>query len=344
MAKVKLALVGAGAIGKRHLEAIHRNQQADLIAIVDPSAEIATIAHSFAVPHFTDLDSLTAALPFDGVVIATPTEHHLSPILQCLDTGAHVLVEKPVVATLQEAAQVVAKSTQTNRQVLVGHHRRYYGLVNRAREIVRDGEIGQLVTITGQWTVRKPPEYYAQAWRRKWQAGPILTNLIHEMDLLRYIAGDLISLMAETTNFVQGFEKEDAAAVVMRFKSGALGSFVLSDQCHSPWSWEQATGETPLYPFSGQNPIRFMGTEGALEFPALKIWRTPHGPPEWRNPIEMEEIPQALENAFDQQIDHFADVIRGKQEPRITAADAAETLKATLAIYESARIGQRVTL
>ena len=75
------------------------------------------------------------------------------------------------------------------------------------------------------------------------------------------------SICAETSNEICKWEKEDAAAVILRFMNGTIGTFIISDQATSPWAWEFATGETIFFPHSGQNTLRFMGTIAALDFP-----------------------------------------------------------------------------
>ncbi|OED41860.1 oxidoreductase [Chromatiales bacterium (ex Bugula neritina AB1)] len=344
MSKIKLALVGAGVIGKRHLRALGDTENVELVGIADPYPAARQTADEYQVPCFSTTQEMLKAVRPDGVIVATPTEHHCEPTLQALDGGAHLLVEKPLMATLEECQRTIAKSGATGKHVLVGHHRRYYDLVNQARQIIRQGELGQLVSVSGQWNVRKPADYYQADWRRKWQAGPILTNLIHEMDLLRYIVGDVKSIAAETSNSVQNFEKEDAAALIIRFANGALGTFMLSDQAHSPWSWEQATGENVAFPRTGQNVIQFAGTEGALEFPNLKLWKSTGGESCWTNPLIADPLGGELEDAYINQLTHFAAVIDGREAPRIDAQDATDTLRATLAVYEAAASGSRVLL
>ena len=344
MSKSRIALIGAGVIGKRHLLAIGSIDEIELVAIADPFPEAGLVAKEYSVPFFSDGREMLSQCKPDGVIVATPTEHHLAPTLASLDAGAHVLVEKPIMATLDEAEQVIARSQQTKRHVLVGHQRRYYAQVDRAREIIADGTLGRLVAVSGQWTMRKHNSYYDSDWRKAWQAGPVLTNLIHEIDSLRYICGDIESIMAETSNLVQGFEKEDAAAILIKFVSGALGCFVLSDQAHSPWSWECATGENAAFPKSAQNAVRFVGTDGALDFPNLELWHAAGEIPEWRNALTRKVIDNPLEDAYIAQLRHFANVIQGEEEPKISAADAAATLQATVAVFEAAQQGGRVLL
>jgi predicted dehydrogenase len=344
LSKIKLALTGAGVIGKRHLRALKSIDNIQLVGIADPFEAARETADAWRVPLFSSTDALLDALDVDGIIVATPTEQHCQPTLQALDRGVHVLVEKPMMATIEECQQTIEKSAAAQRHVLVGHHRRYYNLVNQARDIVQHGRLGKFVAVSGQWNVRKPADYYAADWRKRWQAGPILTNLIHEMDLLRYIAGDIGSISAETANSVLGFEKEDTAAMVMRFANDALGTFMLSDQSHSPWSWEQATGENVAFPRSGKNVMHFMGTEGSLEFPNLRLWTSNADESCWTTELAATDLGGELEDAYINQLQHFAAVINGDEKPRIDAQDATDTLRATLAVYEAAETGQRVVL
>ena len=344
MKKVRLALVGAGVIGARHLLALQQVPEIELVAIVDVFEETRVLANKYEVPFFKDTQSAITALDIDGVRVATPTEHHFETAKCALTNGVHVLIEKPIMATLEEANEIVELSRSTGQRVLVGHQRRYYSLVDRTRKILRENKIGRLVAVSGQWNMRKHDSYYDSDWRKRWQAGPVLTNLIHDMDLLRYMVGDVVSLSAELSHAVKGFEKEDAAVVTMCFDNGALGSFVISDQTHSPWGWESATGENLDFPQTGENALRFMGTDGALEFPRLKLWQSANGEPEWRNKLQATEFPDELDDPYVSQLRHFAEVIQGRSEPRIDAQDATETLKCILAVFQSAASGQRVVL
>jgi predicted dehydrogenase len=345
MSTTRLAIIGAGVIGKRHLATIQRSgADVQLVAVVDATTAAEQVAVAAGVPFFQNTESMLDSIRPDGVVVATPTEHHLEPTIVALEAGAHVLVEKPIVPTLEEAAKIIAVSEQTGKHVLVGHHRRYYAQVHKARELVQGGSLGQLITVSGQWNMRKNDAYYDPTWRRRWQAGPVVTNLIHDMDALRYICGEVSSVSAETSNLVLQYEKEDAAAMVIRFKSGALGTFIVSDQANSPWSWEYATGETDFFPKTGQNSVFFSGSKAALEFPNIVLWHHGAGVADWNHPLQRQEMTDSLDDAFLSQINHFCAVIRGELAPRITAEDATATLKATLAVFESANTGRRVLL
>ena len=344
MDTARLAIVGAGVIGKRHMAAIADTPCAELVAIVDPVPTVKSLAEASRIQWFADIEDMLAAAKPDGVIVATPTEHHLVPVLAAMDAGAHVLVEKPITPSLAQAEEIITRSATTRRHVLVGHHRRHYPVLPKARELVQGGALGQLVAVSGQWNVKKPPAYFEPDWRKKREAGPVLTNLIHEMDSLRFICGDMASISAETSCDILDCEKEDATAFVVRFASGALGSFVLSDQTPSPWAWEFATGENPAFPRSAQNACRFMGTKAALDFPNLTLWTHEGGEPDWNHPMTAQVIDLDLGDAFAAQCRHFCAVIKGDEAPCITARDATKTLQVTLAVFEAAKSGKRIDL
>ena len=344
MTPVRLAIIGGGFIGRRHAGAIAEVPIAELVAVADPAIAGKALADERGVRHHGDLRSMFAKERLDGVIVSTPTEHHCQPTLAALEAGCHVLVEKPIMATLEEAQHVVEKAAESDLHVLVGHHRRYYSLVREARDIVQSGKLGRLVAVTGQWSLRKHDDYFSPDWRKTREAGPVLTNLIHEIDTLRYICGEVESVSAEISHSVMEFEKEDAAAMVLRFRNRALATFLLSDRTPSPWAWEFATGETPEFPKSGQNAVRFLGTAAALEFPNLVLWHHGDETADWNHAIKQERISHDLGDAFTSQIVHFCGVISGHEDPVTTARDATETLKVTLAVFESARTGKRILL
>ena len=344
METVRLAIIGGGVIGRRHANAISMLTNTKLAAICDPGPSGKQLAEDMGVPLHLNTRTIFTEENIDGVIVSTPTENHFQSTLEALDAGCHVLVEKPMTVTLNEADQIIRKASDNSHHVLVGHHRRYYSLVQKAREIVKSGELGKLVAVNGQWTVKKAEDYYGPSWRQKWEAGPILTNLIHELDSLRYICGDVKSISAEISNEIYNWEKEDTAAVILRFMNGAIGTFIISDQATSPWAWEFATGETTWFPHSGQNTLRFMGTKAALEFPNLTLWH--HGDREvnWNQEITPYKIKQPLEDAFSLQIQHFAAVILKKEQPLISGLDGRTTLRTTLAVHEAGNSGSKVIL
>lgn len=344
MGVFKVGLIGAGSIGARHIKAIDQVAGIEVVAIADPSPGAAALAASRNIPVFTDADSMLSQADVEAVIIATPTERHHADVMTALGHRKTVLVEKPITATMEEADEVTRFASAQQCRVLVGHQRRYYPCAKAAREIVQGGRIGRLMAVVGQWTARKDDDYYAPAWRRAVKAGPVLTNLIHEFDLLRYICGDVAAVSAEITNHDQRFEKEDAIAISLTFANRAVGSFLLSDRTPSPWTWEMALGESTKFPETGMNTIRFLGTKGALEFPNLVLWRHAAENGNWQDEITPEAIETPFIDAYVAQCEHLRAVARRLEAPIIDAANGSLSLKATLAAAEAATSGSRVTL
>ena len=344
MNEVKLAVIGAGVIGKRHLKAISAVAQAKLVAIVDTDPRAKEIAAAVDAPFYETTGTMFRDLEPDGVVISTPTDHHLQPLLECLQAGTHVLVEKPIAATMQEAEAVVAVSEKVSRHVLVGYHRRYYENIQETRRLIQNGTLGQLVGVCGQWTVRKADAYFETDWRQLRTAGPVMINLSHEIDTLRFVCGEIGSLSAKIRSGIRGHPKEETAAVLLNFECGALGTFLLSDTTPSPWTWEHATGENPVFPKYGQNVYRFVGSEAALDFPSLILWQHHGNTADWNHQMTAWPIDTRLDDAFEVQCAHFCRVIAGREQPRITAPDAARSLAAVLAVFDAAEQGVEVRL
>lgn len=330
---VILAVAGAGAIGRKHIAALGASRTARLGAIVDPSDDAAALAASLGVPHHAGLSELTGVA---GVILATPTALHLPQTLDCIGRGLAVLVEKPVTATAADALAMADAAEAAGVPVLVGHHRRHNPRIARARELVRSGAIGRVVAVQASVLLCKPDEYFAPEWRRQPGAGPILTNLIHDIDLLRHIVGEIADVQAVQSNALRGFPIEDTVAAVLRFENGALGTVTVSDTAAAPWSWELTAAENPDYPPTGQSCTWISGTDGALELPSLRLWRHEGGPRGWFTPLHPQEIQVADADPLPIQIDHFAAVIRDKAAPLVSVRDAACSVAVVDAIRRAA--------
>ena len=131
---------------------------------------------------------------------------------------------------------------------------------------------------------------------------------------------------------------EDTAVVLLNFASGALGTLTVSDTAVAPWGWELTSGENPAYPRNHENCYLTAGTAGALTVPKLELWHygTAKG---WNSPLSCERVEVAVVDPLVRQIQFFCRVIRGKERPRITGADATRTLACVQAIQEAARTG-----
>ena len=337
----RLALVGIGTAGRRHLAAIRSCKNAILCGIVDNDRDVLSRFAASGVRCYGQMEAMIAAERPDGVVVATPTELHVEPAIVALQAGISVLIEKPIAESTPDAEAIERAAERSTGKVLVGHQRRYYPQVIKARQLIRESALGKLVMISGQWGVRKHIDYYMPEWRRRRPAGPTMINLVHDLDLLRFLVGEIESLSSFVSNSVLGCDKEDAAVVSIRFRSGALGSFVMSDRVISPWGWELATDENEICPRSGCNCFQFFGTKASLEFPNLVLWQQDGEDGDWTKPIGKIEHEFERVDPYRIQIGHFVDVCRGVVQPMVTIEDAIQSMKVALTVLEAADSGRR---
>ena len=346
MEQVRLAVAGAGLIGKRHLEEIDRSDVARLHAIVEPGPDGAPLAAQYGVPLYASLGELFAAGKPDGVTLATPNRLHVEGGLECVAAGVPTIVEKPIGDTVENAARLVKAAERAGVPVLTGHHRNYSPVMAKAREIVQSGRLGRLVAVAGTAMFYKPDDYYdvGGGWRRMPGGGPILLNLIHEVNNLLSLVGDIVRVQAVTSNATRGFPVEDTAAMIFTFANGALGTFLLSDTAASARSWEQTARENLSYStFPDEDCYHIAGTDGSLSVPTMRV-STFAGTRSWWEPMETEMESVERADPLANQITHFAAVIRGEAEPICSARDGLKTLRVVEAVVEAARTGASVDI
>jgi predicted dehydrogenase len=190
----------------------------------------------------------------------------------------------------------------------------------------------------------KPDDYFdvGGGWRRQPGGGPILLNLIHEVDNLRSLLGDVVRVQATTSSEARGFEVEDTAAMIFTFADGALGTFLLSDTTASPRSWEQTSMENTTYAaYPDEDCYHLAGTRGSLSVPTMRLTVYP-GKRSWWQPFERSTLEIDRSDPLANQVAHFAAVIRGEAEPICSGRDGLKALLVIDAVMESARTGQPV--
>lgn len=352
--QVRIAVIGfGGLIGRRHTVHVLSNPSATLVAVVDSAPGTSELAAQLApgVPYYESVSEMLSALTLHAAIVCTPNAYHVPVGLELADAGVHLLVEKPLADTKAAACTLVDRARERGVKLLVGHHRRFNPYVVAAQKILAASAekpdatgVGLVTAISGLWTAYKPDDYLTTApWRRsrKLGGGPVMINFAHEVDILQYLLGPITRVGAEKVRRRYSFEAgdanavEDGAAITLRFASGAVGSFVLSDGVVSPHNFEAGTGENPLLPrarrpryesdksdidLSGQEkgePIdvyRIFGTNGTLSVPDMTLWTCGDKPRSWNNELQVQHI--ELDNdprvPFDRQLDHFVAVVRGE--------------------------------
>lgn len=338
---LRLAVIGAGVIGRTHIDTVSRCAGARVAAIVEPGPQGIALATELGVAHHGDMEALIAAGGIDGAIVATPNATHLPIAAALMAAGIPVLLEKPVAESLLAAAQLVALTRTQSTPLLVGHHRRHNPIVKTARQAIQQGRIGDLVVANVVTTLMKPASYFTADWRRSpGSGGPLLINLIHEIDMIRHFFGEVAEVQAMSSSGQRGFAVEDSAAVTLRLVSGGLVVMTISDAAAGPWAWDVTAGENPgRLPSHPVSAHHYAGTVGGLSLPDLTLWLHPAAP-DWT----AEMIPQWLTvtpaDPYVAQILHFLDVIAGRAAPLISAHDGAANIACTEAIIASARSGK----
>lgn len=345
--KLRLAVVGCGLIGKEHISRIQRSARAQLCATVDPKLTDNSPLVRTSCAHFESLERLFAEVKPDGVILATPNALHFSQAKYCLEAGIGVLVEKPMTDNLEDAAKLTELVEAERGHLLVGHHRAHSPIMACATDVIKRGVLGKLVAIQGSALFYKPDHYFdAAPWRVQKGGGPILINLIHEIGNLRQLCGEIEEVHALSSNAIRGHPVEDTAAVLFRFESGALGTFILSDTASASRSWEQTTGENPAYPsYPDEDCYYVAGTQGSLSLPTMRLKRFVNAQePSWWTELTSSVLEYRREDPLEIQLEHFCDLIEGKCSPRVSAFDGMQNLKVIDAIQRSIELGEKVAI
>jgi predicted dehydrogenase len=342
---IDIAVVGAGAIGRTHIDTVTRMSGVRLAAVVDPAASAAALADAAGIPCFASVGDLISSGRAQAAIVATPNETHLPVSEMFLRAGIPVLLEKPVAESLSSALQLLAVAEETGVPLLVGHHRRHNPIIRAAHQAIRSGRIGDLVMATVTCSLAKDPGYFDALWRRQPGAGgPLLINLVHEIDLLRHFFGEIATVQAIAGNGRRGLAVEDTAAVCVTFETGGLATLCISDAAVGPWAWDLSAGENlARFPAHEVSAHHYAGSRAGLSLPDLTLWE-PEGEPNWTRPLRPSRLPVIEADPYEAQIAHFADLVRGKAEPLVSARDATVNLIVLDAIREAAAGGSAVTV
>ena len=336
-------MIGAGAIGRMHAERLARHPDVQLAGLADPTPAARDFARSLGVPWFAHHQDLVRQLRPRAAIVATPNASHVQVGLDLVAERVAILVEKPIADDAAAARRLCDAAAAAAVPLLVGHHRRHSAMLQRARELVQGGAIGRPVCATVMATWLKPDAYFDVAWRRQAGGGPVLINLIHDIDMTRFLLGEVVAVQAMASSAVRGFEVEDTATASLRMDSGALVSMTVSDAVAAPWNWDLGAGEAAHYPQQPADAHFIAGTEGSLTLPHLRLWRY-EGARGWHEPLTESHTPLHRSDPYDAQLAHLRDVAEGRAQPICSGIDGLRTLQATQAVLQAAASGLPVHL
>lgn len=319
----RILVVGGGLIGSRHVDAVLAHPACELVGLADPDMTSRTDVTRFSA--MADVD-----VHVDGVIIATPTHLHADHAIEAAHRGWHMLIEKPVTETLEQARALIAAVKKANVHTLVGHHRRYHAHVENLRQMIQNGDLGTPITATIIWAMRKPDAYFQDNWRST-HGSPIMINLVHDVDLLRYLFGDIDEIHALGSRHIRNAGRPESGAIALRFKTGLTAAISFADTAPSPWGFEAGTGENPNIATTGQDMMWITCANGSVSFPSMTVW---NGSEDWSQTPQSRQLAQSKTDPLAAQMDHFIGVLNQKSVPKIPVDDAAQSLAATLRIQE----------
>ena len=326
--RLKIGLIGCGAIARRHAQSLVNSEVADLVALCDTETEIMNRFISEYIPavpcprKFTDQDKLYAHSGLDGVVIATPHSLHYEHASRALSADCHVLVEKPMVTNVADAYKLSEQVRASGKLLLIGYNTPCTPTFQRLRSIVRSKRLGPLEMVTGYLT---QPWLDLTANNRPWKRDPNLAGGGQAYDSGAHLLNSLIWTVESNPTEVyamvdfKGMAVDINSAIVTRFESGVLSTIIISGNCPAPNSEMEfifAGGRVSvdgwtgrwLRAYDGDNEIKELSCTG-------------------------EATPTSL---------NFVSAILGQGEPATGPIDGVRQSELMDALYESARNGHPV--
>jgi UDP-N-acetylglucosamine 3-dehydrogenase len=238
MGKLKIGVIGCGSIAQhRHLPEYQANQNVELVAVCDSNKERALeVAEKYGVLSYTDYQDLLDSGEVDAVSVCTPNYLHAPISIAALKAGIHVLCEKPMATSKEEAEAMIAAAKESGKKLMIGHNQRFVSSHQKARKLIQSGEIGKIYsfrTAFGHggpegWSVEGKEGWFFQ--KEKAFVGAMGDLGVHKADLLRYVLGEEI---IEVGSFVETNAKDfadvdDNAVCILKTESGIIGTLAAS--------------------------------------------------------------------------------------------------------------------
>lgn len=216
MGELKAAVIGVGSMGRNHARVYTELKQTRLVGVADAMPETAQrVAANFGVPAYTDFRELLEREKPDLVTVAVPTQEHFAVATAALEAGCHVLVEKPITATVAEGEALIQKAKTTGRKLMVGHIVRFSPVVQALKQHLEAGELGRIFQVV----CRRIGPFPA----RIRDVGVVVDLAPHDLDVMRFVTGDdIVRVYAETERRIHTAH-EDMVLGLLRFRSGVAG-------------------------------------------------------------------------------------------------------------------------
>lgn len=228
---IKFAVVGLGHIGKRHMEMIRRNPETEVVALCDiRKKEELELVESENIPFFDNIDALlNSGIEFDVVNICTPNGFHAAYAIKALESGHHVVLEKPIALRKQDAEQVVYKSLEMSKHVFCVMQNRYSPPSVWLKEVISNKLLGKIFMVQLNCYWNRDERYYKPGnWHgtQELDGGTLFTQFSHFIDIMYWLFGDITNIKGKFADFnhQQLTDFEDSGFVSFDFVQGGMGS------------------------------------------------------------------------------------------------------------------------
>lgn len=331
---IRFGLVGLGRHGESHLNNLLKIPNTKIVGICvkNITKERKQLAKQLGCSIYNDFYDLVNSEDIDAMIISVPNHLHHQMVEACAKKNIDVLLEKPIADTIKNAKKIVKVVRKYKINLLVGYHRRFSPKVKLLKELlIKQKIIGDIIGANILWAICKPESYFYQNGNKTWQAkkkcggGPILINVSHEIDTLRFIFGEPKNLSAITTNKNRKFDVEDTMVAMLRFKNDIIVNIFASDCVPSCFSYENTVEENNYYYKYDKNSAYFFGSKGTLLFPSFEFM---HHLDErgWDKPIFIENLSKNLnEDPLLNELQHFCRVVRKEEQALIDVEDGFKT-------------------
>jgi len=318
MSELRVAVVGCGGMGSIHLDRWAKVSGAVIAAVCDADAGVVTATQRvYGGEAHTRWDELIGATPLDVVDICTPPVQHEPVAVRALETGHHVLCEKPLARTPAEARRMVEAADRAGKLLMTAFCHRFHPPILFARELIENDDIGRVRMVRNRFSG------VFEGVENRWFSDPevagggaLLDTAIHSVDLFRCLAGEVRSAAGRVATFNPALTVEDSAAIVLEAESGALGVIEAS------WSTPHGRNVVEIYGSAGACLVDYDSNQVQYRSADMSVWET-----------RVIEGP----DRFQREIDSFADAVRGLQPLRVSGRDGLRANEVVAEVLSSAR-------
>jgi len=340
MQKLRVGVIGCGSIAQyRHLPEYKVNKNVEIVAVCDINEErVKEVAEKYEAKAYTNYEELISSGTVDAISVCLPNYLHAPVSIAGLNAGLHVLCEKPMATSKQEAEAMVAAAKENGKKLMIGHNQRFVPSHQRARQLIASGEIGRVFSFRTAFGHRGP-EGWSIDGKESWffnkeQAfvGAMGDLGVHKTDLLRYVLGEEI---VEVGSFVETNAKaftdvDDNAVCVLKTESGIIGTLAAS------WAYVKEDNATIIY---GENAVLRLEDDPTNSL--IVQYKTGEVVNYQLGKIQSnDEGGQSTTHV----IDHFVDAVLLDQEPAVPGEEGKKSLEVILAALQSSETKQIVNV